>query len=300
MRPYPALCLAAAAAMLAAAFVFPAAPIEAAAACFVAALGFVLPMAGSNRRLGLMDGDGSLVAEGRRRMDLLSASCRWHPGAYLVCLAGTAALCGTLILFPGVGHPGLAGAAGVAALGGCWFGLVEPVAERLHANGWRAPHGEDAAEGEAGAAGVRAAPAWATRAYGVVALVCGVGWAVLAVAPGRLPPVPHGVALVLTMALMLPFVVAFTNLGLNSDGPRPASVQRRWERLAAASPWWPGIWWFGLAVAVGPLLVWRLGPAPGIDPFFAFFAGISLVAGLWFLLVHPVAVRLMTEEREQG
>ena len=293
---YAKLCPATSAGFLIAAFAYPEAGMSAVAACFAVAVGLACPVGTSNRRLGLMEGDGSLASPGRQRMDLLSASCRWHPGAYLGCIVATVLLVGGLFLVPGVGHPGLGFAAGIAALPGCWFWLVEPVAEELHAKGWRGPLRPDG--NTLPAMQVREKPAGRRQAEAAFWFTCSAGGAVLAVLPGLVPFDLQVVQIVFGLLLAARFVSAYTDVGLNHDERRHESARRRWKRLAAASSWWPGILWVSAALPVGLLLLAEAGWAPPADAFLAVLAGLSLLSGLWFLLVHDTAKRLMAEELE--
>ena len=295
MPGYPALCLAASAGFLAAAVAFPNASMEAVALCFAAAAGLALPVGLSHQRLGLMEGDGSLASPGRQRMDLLAASCRWHPGAYIACVVATVVVVAGMFLVPDVGHPGLAFAAGIAALPGCWFGLVEPVAEALHAEDWRAPLRPGV---ERTPTAERVRPAWRSRGQAGFWLTCTVAGVALAFLPGFTPSTLQASQVTLGVLLTARFVSAYTDVGLNGEG-RPATFKRnRWSRLAAASVWWPGILWVSAALTVGLLLLAGAGVLPPPDPLLTVLSGLSLLSGLWFLLVDETARRLMAAEVE--
>lgn len=295
MPRYPALCLAASAGFLVAAVAFPHAPMEEVALCLAAAVGLALPVGLSHQRMGLMEGDGSLASPARQRMDLLAASCRWYPGAYIVCIIATVLVVGGMFLVPDVGHPGLAFAAGIAALPGCWFGLVEPVAERLHAEAWRAPLHPDV---ERTPVARRFRPAWASRAEAGFWLTCTVAGVVLAFLPGFTPSTLQALRITLGVLLTARFISAYTDVGLNGEGRAATFKSYRWSRLAAASVWWPGIMWASAALTVGLLFLAEAGVLSPLDPLLIVLSGLSLLSGLWFLLVDETARRLMVVEME--
>ena len=90
------------------------------------------------------------------------------------------------------------------------------------------------------------------------------------------------------------FVLAYTKLGLNysEDGqPQTPDTPRRQKELAAACRWWPGIYKGSLAL-VALSVVSALVKHPVADPFCTFAGAVSCLSGLWFVLVHPTAVRL--------
>lgn len=128
-------------------------------------------------------------------------------------------------------------------------------------------------------------------AYGGATLVASVFWRQLPW-PFLQSDSATGVAFVVSAAIAIPFIITYTQLGLNSAEGELASLatRSRHETLKRECPLWAKAWNLGLAF-VG--VSWVIAVLSGaVHPFFAFSAAVSCLTGIWFLFAYPVARRL--------
>ncbi len=109
------------------------------------------------------------------------------------------------------------------------------------------------------------------------------------------------VTFLISVVFFIPFVLTYTNLGLNSAEGKPPSpeTQRRLDLLTRHCKAWPATWYGPVGfVAISWGLFFILGDS--VHPFFAFAAAMSLVSGCWFLFVYPTARSLFSDQREES
>ncbi|MDF1744896.1 MAG: hypothetical protein P1V19_14465 [Gimesia sp.] len=137
----------------------------------------------------------------------------------------------------------------------------------------------------------------AARIFGTLSLLYGAVLAIAAYA-GRLPLFQFLQFENVTVFIFfgagffyLPFVITYTQLGLNSDGEPSLETKGRREQFARASPLW-SITWKGALGFIGVSWVVFMFMGNTINPFFAFSASISFMSGMWFVFVYPIAKKL--------
>lgn len=137
----------------------------------------------------------------------------------------------------------------------------------------------------------------APRIFGILSLLYG-ATLVIATYAGRLPlfrflQTENAFVTIFFGAVFfyLPFILTYTQLGLNFDGEPSFETQDRRERFAKACPLWSITWKYSFGfIGVSWAAFMFLGNA--INPFLAFLAGISIMSGMWFVFAYPVAKKL--------
>ena len=138
-------------------------------------------------------------------------------------------------------------------------------------------------------------------------------WAILAIAYGALLIVAAccagmaqfqrvnsnsatGIAFVISAIFFTPFVMTYTQLGLNSAEGKESSptTKDRHALLAQACPIW-NVLWYGMIAVV--MFAWVIAPllSVRIHAFHAFSGSISLLSGGWFAFVYPTARNLFSQ-----
>ena len=112
-----------------------------------------------------------------------------------------------------------------------------------------------------------------------------------------------GYACISCVICAIPFVVTYTQLGLNyaEDGtPQSPETENRQQRLRDECSVWPLSWAVTQGLIVVALALVLLQPQLRVNFFFVFFGAFSLLSCLWFLLVYPTARALFSESAPRG
>lgn len=137
------------------------------------------------------------------------------------------------------------------------------------------------------------------KIFAITTLIFGTGM-IFATAAFRVPTLAflrsdHATvtAFVIAVAFFLPFVITYTQLGLNSaEGEDPSpETEARHAALKRECPIWPLAWYGGIGF-VGAVWIAVAAFSVPLHPFFAFSGVISILSGIWFLSAYPVACRL--------